>query len=346
MTKIKIIKPGLLTTVQDLGRYGYQQYGVCVSGVMDQVAARLANILLANDEGEGLLELTMLGPEIEFLDPTLIAITGGDLSPALNAKPVDMNRSLRVGPGDRLTFGPMKTGCRSYIAFAGGVDVPLVMGSKATYTRGNMGGHEGRALKAGDILKIGQPQNPQATCLDREIKEGLYEYSNNIELRIVLGPQEDAFSKEGLETFFANEYKVSNECDRMGYRLEGEKIQHKEAGDIISDGIAMGAVQVPSHGQPIIMMADRQTTGGYAKIGNIITVDLPKVAQAKPGDKIIFKEISLVEAHDLLRELEEKINFLRDKCQRVEEEVIRTRKFHVKVNGNSYNLLVEELKNY
>lgn len=344
MGQVKIIKPGLLTTVQDLGRYGYQQYGVTVSGVMDNVSARLANILVGNDEGEGLLEITMLGPEIEFLEDMVIAITGGELLPALNNNVVAMGKSLLVKKGDKLAFKGVKSGCRSYIAFSGGIEVPVLMGSKATFTRGNIGGYEGRALKAGDTLTIGTPKESLSSLAGKEIHENLYEYKHTIELRVVLGPQEKAFTEKGLQTFFANQYSVTNECDRMGYRLEGERIEHKDGGDIISDGISMGAIQVPSHGSPIIMMADRQTTGGYTKIGNVITVDLPKVAQAKPGDKIVFKETTLEEAHHLLKELESKIATLKQRCSIKEKEVIQTRKFHLKVNGKPYEVMVEELK--
>ncbi|SES82789.1 biotin-dependent carboxylase uncharacterized domain-containing protein [Natronincola peptidivorans] len=348
MGQIKIIKPGLLTTVQDLGRYGYQQYGVTVSGVMDHVSARLANALVENDEGEGLLEITMQGPEIEFLEDMVIAITGGDLQPWLNGQPIAMARSMLVQKGDKLTFKGMKSGCRSYIAFSGGIDVPVLMGSKSTFTRGKIGGYEGRALKAGDILKVGEPKEPFSSLVDREIYENLYEYNAVVELRVVLGPQEEAFTEAGRRTFFSNEYTVTNECDRMGYRLEGETIEHKDGGDIISDGISMGAIQIPSHGKPIIMMADRQTTGGYTKIGNVITVDLPKAAQVKPGDKIVFKEITLEEAHQLLKGLEDKITILKQQCSRKygkqEKEVKRTRKFHLKINGKPYNVVVEELK--
>lgn len=344
MGQIKIIKPGLLTTVQDLGRYGYQQYGVTVSGVMDNISARLANILVGNDEGEGLLEITMLGPEIEFLEAMVIAITGGDLFPILNNNAVAMGKSLLVKKGDKLAFKGIKNGCRSYIAFSGGIEVPIIMGSKSTFTRGNIGGYEGRALKAGDTLPIGNHKVSLSSLVGNEIYENLYEYKNNIELRILLGPQEHAFTEKGLQTFLTNEYSVTNECDRMGYRLQGEKIEHEDGGDIISDGIAMGAIQVPSHGNPIIMMADRQTTGGYTKIGNIITVDLPKVAQAKAGDKIAFKEVTIEEAHHWLKELEGKIDSLKQQCRTKQKEVIKTREFHIKVNGKPYEVMVEELK--
>lgn len=341
--QIKINKPGLLTTVQDLGRYGYQQFGVSVSGAMDHISARLANILVGNDENEGIIEVTMLGPEIEFLDSVVIAVTGGDLLPTLNNMKINMNKSILVNKGDKLSFSGIKNGCRSYIAFSGAIEVPIIMGSKSTFTRGKMGGFEGRALKQGDILTIGEPNKPLSSLAGKEIQEDLYDYRNNIELRVILGPQEDAFTEKGLGTFLNREYKVTNECDRMGYRLDGEKIEHKDGGDIISDGIAMGAIQVPSHGNPVIMMADRQTTGGYTKIGNVISVDLPKVAQAKPGDKITFKKIELKEAHKLLKDVEDKIAYIKEQCMK-EKGIIRTIRYNLKVNGIAYDVKVEELK--
>jgi len=347
MGQIKVANPGLMTTVQDLGRYGYQQYGVLVSGAMDHVAARLANILVGNDDNEGLLETTIMGPKIEFISSAVIAITGGDLQPALNDKSISMNKSVPVNAGDCLTFRGMKKGCRSYIAFSGGIDVPVVMGSKSTFLKAQIGGYEGRALKAGDILNIGELKTFMSDIVGREISENFYEYGSSIvELRIVLGPQDDAFTENGIETLFSNEYTVTNNCDRMGYKLEGEKIQHKDGADIISDGIAMGAIQVPSKGTPIIMMADRQTTGGYTKIGNVITADLPKVAQAKPGDKIIFKKSTLEEAHNLIKGLEYKIEQVKIQLssQKIKE-IISTKNFYLTVNGNPYNVKVEELKN-
>lgn len=346
MGQIKIINPGLMTTVQDLGRYGYQQYGVSVSGAMDHMATRLANTLVGNDEKEGLLEITMMGPEIEFLDSTAIAITGGDLQPLLNHQPIGMNKSIRVNAGDHLTFQGMRNGCRSYIAFAGGIDVPIVMGSKSTFLRAKIGGYEGRALKAGDILSLGIPEISLEDLVGREVGEDFYHYGSSIvELRVILGPQDQSFLEEAIEAFFDNEYTVTNKFDRMGYTLEGEEIRHKEGADIISDGIAMGAIQVPSKGTPIIMMADRQTTGGYTKIGNVITVDLPKVAQAKPGDKIVFQKSNLQEAHQLIKEQENKFVKLKEQLVTQKREVISTRQFHLKINGTPYNVQVRELKN-
>ncbi len=348
MGQIKIVNAGLMTTVQDLGRYGYQQYGMSVSGAMDHAAAMQANILVGNDDGEGLLEVTIMGPAIEFLSPAVFAVTGGDLQPTINGDSVQLNKSISANAGDRLAFKGLKKGCRSYVAFAGGIDVPVVMGSKSTFIKANLGGFEGRALKPGDILSIGNPKAFMSDLAGRCLNEDFYDYGSDIiELRVVLGPQDDAFTSEGIETLFSSIYTASNNCDRMGYTLEGDKIQHKEGADIISDGISMGAIQVPSKGNPIIMMADRQTTGGYTKIGNVITVDLPKIAQAKPGDKIKFKKTTIEEAHNLIKEFNKKISEAKSNLAaqaQSKREIINTKIFNIRVNGNAYSVQVEELK--
>ena len=349
MGKIKILNPGMMTTVQDLGRIGYQQFGVSVSGAMDQIAAILANVLVGNKDNEGLLEVTIMGPKIEFQDTCLVAITGGDLQPLINNNPIDMNKSVKANKGDILSFRGIKKGCRSYIGFSGGIDVPVVMGSKSTFLKAKIGGFEGRVLKANDILSIGNVNTSINDLSGIQVPADFYNYGGkNIELRMVLGPQDDYFSQEGIETLFSSEYVVTNNSDRMGYTLEGPLIKHKEGADIISDGISMGAVQVPNKGTPIIMMADRQTTGGYTKIGNIITADLPKVAQAKPGDKIRFKKSSIEEAQDSIKELQNKFLQLDKEIKRQKEskrEIIKTSNWDIKVNGISYSVKVEELKN-
>lgn len=342
MGKIKIINPGLLTLVQDSGRYGYQQFGVPVSGVMDSFAHRVGNILVDNNEEEAVLEITMLGPQIEFLEDEVIAITGGNLSPRINGSPVSMWESKYVSKGDRLTFGEMKNGCRSYIAFSGGINVPKVMKSKATYMKAQIGGFQGRKLKAGDILDIGSCKNKINKIGERSfLRKYTPKYKGNNEIRVILGPQNEYFTNKGINTFLNSEYIVTNESDRMGFRLEGDEIEHVEGGDIISDGIAMGAIQIPGHGKPIIMMADRQTTGGYTKIANVISVDLWKVAQSKPGDKIKFKEIPIEKAHRLLAENEALINSIKEECKR--KDIIDTKQFNIKINGQKYEVKVEEL---
>ncbi|MEW9095597.1 MAG: biotin-dependent carboxyltransferase family protein [Clostridiaceae bacterium] len=343
MGEIKIKNHGLMTLIQDNGRYGYQQFGVPVSGVMDSFSHRVANILLGNDENEALLEVTILGPEIEFMDDSLIAITGGDLDPVLNGEPISMWESVYVKRGDILAFDGIKNGCRTYIAFAGGIQVEKVMGSRSTYVKAKIGGLNGEGLKSGDVLKIRELEKGTTSTKYRKLpNEYIPTYSKDLEVRVVLGPQDDYFTQKGLEKFLSTPYKVTNECDRMGYRLEGEVIEHINSGDIISDGINFGAIQIPSHGQPIIMMSDRQTIGGYAKIANVISIDLPKIAQAKPGDSIRFKKVSIYEAQELLKKTEESINTIKKTC--INKNIIKTSEILLRINGEEYNVKVEELR--
>ncbi|MBU5485113.1 biotin-dependent carboxyltransferase family protein [Clostridium sp. MSJ-11] len=342
MGEIRIKNHGLLTLIQDNGRYGYQQFGVPVSGVMDSFSHRVANILLGNDEGEALLEATILGPEIEFMDDSLIVITGGDLDPVLNGEPISMWESVYVKKGDILAFGGVKNGCRAYIAFAGGIQVEKVMGSRSTYVKAKIGGLNGGSLKSGDILKIGDLEKGTTSTKYRKLpNEYIPTYSQDLDVRVILGPQDDYFTQKGLEKFLSTSYKVTNECDRMGYRLEGEVVEHINGGDIISDGINFGAIQIPSHGQPIIMMSDRQTIGGYTKIANVISIDLPKIAQAKPGDSIRFKKVSIYEAQELLKKVEESITTIKKTC--INKNIVKTNEILLRISGEEYNVKVEEL---
>lgn len=341
MREIKIKRPGLLTLIQDNGRYGYQQFGVPVSGVMDSFSHRVANILLGNNEDEAVLEITIVGPEIEFMENSLIAITGGNLSPALNGEPISMWESVCVKKGDILSFSGIKNGCRGYIAFAGGIQVEKVMESRSTYVKAKIGGLHGESLKSGDVLKIGDLEEDLTSTKYRKLpNKYIPTYSKEFEVRVVLGPQDDYFTENAVDKFLSTAYKVTNECDRMGYRLEGEAIAHIDGGDIISDGINFGAIQIPSHGQPIIMMSDRQTAGGYTKIANVISVDLPKIAQAKPGDSIRFKKVTIYEAQELLKRMEENINDIKKSCI---NNIVKTSKLLLKINGKEYNVKVEQV---
>lgn len=289
---IKIIKAGLLTTIQDMGRYGYQETGMAVSGVMDTRSASLANILAGNDENEGVLEVTMMGPTVEFTADNIIAVTGGDLGATVDGAPLPRYEAVLVHAGQTLSFAAPKSGVRAYVAFAGGLDVPTVMGSKSTNLKSKIGGFEGRKLEAGDAIGFTAPKTDLPNLAQRKLSVPDFSAREH-ELRVVLGPQDDCFPQSSIDTFFNNVYTISNEYDRMGCRMQGEVIKHKVGGDIITDGISFGAVQVPSHGNPIVMMADHQTTGGYTKIGNVISVDLPILAQCMPGHKIHFTWISI-----------------------------------------------------
>lgn len=312
MTSVIIHSAGLLTTVQDTGRYGYQRYGMPVSGAMDLFSLGLANLLVGNEPGDAGLEATVNGPEVEFTGTTMVAVTGADMDPHLNGKGITMNTAVDVKSGDRLTFRGLKSGCRSYIAFAGGIDVPPVMGSRSTYLRAGLGGHQGRVLMQGDELRLGEAgafipglELPLGVAGGKpgikRIPAGLIpEYLHSQVIRIISGPEAHFFETAGLRSFLATEYRVTAQSDRMGYRLSGEMIMHKEGrAGIISAGISAGTVQVPGDGQPIVLMADRQTSGGYARIANVITVDLTLLAQMRPGDTIRFRETTLDHAQQL-----------------------------------------------
>lgn len=297
---ITILNPGLLTTVQDFGRIGYQQFGVPVSGVVDPRAMSIANILVDNPEDEAVLECTMLGPQIRFHAANAIAITGGDLGPTIDNQPIPNYAAIRVEAGQVLRFAGLRSGCRAYIAFAGGLDIAPVMGSRSTYMKAKIGGVEGRKLQKDDVIKFRKP-NPDLRGLN--IRHISPEFVPRLEykIRVVLGPQDDMFTEHGIETFLSESYIVTPEFDRMGCRLDGEIIEHKgESGDIISDGIAFGAIQVPTAGKPIIMLSDRQTTGGYTKIANVISADFRILAQLKAGDRVRFAQVSIAAAQDAL----------------------------------------------
>lgn len=296
---ITVLNPGLLTTVQDMGRVGYQQFGVPVSGVVDPRATSIANILVGNPEDEAVLECTMLGPQLRFNAANVIAITGGDLGPAIDGAPVSNYAAIRVEAGQTLRFTGLRTGCRAYVAFAGGLDVPQVMGSRSTFMKAKIGGVEGRKLQKGDVIGFRAPNSDLKGLSARHMAPEFVPRAE-YEVRVVMGPQDDMFTEKGIKTFLSEVYTVTPEFDRMGCRLDGAVIQHKESGDIISDGIAFGAIQVPSAGKPIIMLADRQTTGGYTKIANVITADFRILAQLKTGDKLRFVKVSIAHAQDAL----------------------------------------------
>lgn len=296
---IEVLHPGLLTTVQDLGRTGYQRFGVSVSGAVDPRSAAVANILAGNPDGEAVLECTVLGPQLRFDAPAVIAVTGADLGPTLDGVPVENYRALRVQTGQTLRFTGPKCGCRAYLAVSGGLDVPEVMGSRSTYMKAKIGGWHGRKLEKGDVLPLRAPGTEPKALENRALApefRGRSEYT----LRVVMGPQDDAFTPGGVSAFLSGVYTVTPEFDRMGCRMEGPEIEHNGSADILSDGIAFGAVQVPDSGQPIVMLADRQTTGGYTKIANVISADFRILGQLKSGDRVRFEKVSLAAAQEAL----------------------------------------------
>ena len=300
--KLTILSPGPLTTVQDSGRFGALGKGFSPGGAMDMDAMTVANLLVGNAPGVGVLEMTMLGITARFDCETVIALTGADMSTRLNDEPIARYASIAVHPGDILSMKAAKNGVRAYLSVAGGFDLPLVMGSVSTNLKCALGGFQGRKLKTGDELPLNQSGAP---FLPRQVSPP-EDYPDCISLRVLLGPQDDAFTQKGIDTFLGCEYTVTDKADRMGIRLSGEIIESKNGVDILSDGIAAGSVQIPASGTPIIMMADRQTTGGYAKIATVISADLSRAAQARPGTRICFVRVTEAEAIRLRRDAEKK----------------------------------------
>ena len=321
---IQIINGGFLTTIQDMGRYGYQETGMSVSGVMDTRAASLANILVGNDTNEAVIEITMMGPTMKFTEDEIIAVTGGDLGAKIDGKPVERYRAVLVKAGQTLSFMGMYGGSRAYIAFAGGLDIPVVMGSRSTNIKCGLGGFKGRRLLDGDYISFRAKRRYLPYFLSRSLDLNEFD-QDNITLRVIMGPQDDAFTAAGKETFLSSEYVVTSEFDRMGCRLEGPFIASKATTDIISDGIAFGSVQVPSHGKPIILLADRQTTGGYAKIATVISVDIPKLVQRKTDHKVKFQAVTVEEAQELLALEAKEMNEFRHQIYQPCKEVLDCR---------------------
>ena len=346
METIKILDAGLLTTVQDLGRYGFQRYGVSASGVMDEYSAKIANKLVGNKVGEAVLETTLKGVQIEFLQNTAVAITGGNCDVTLNGTKIELWQSYLVNRGDILKMGICKSGLRNYLAFAGGIDVPVIMNSKSTNLKAKVGGFNGRKLMIGDVLSVGVGSLETPLTLN---KHYIPTYSKDIKVGVILGQQDDHFTEAGIKTFLNETYTVTQESDRMGIRLSsvsGATIEHKNGADIISDGITFGAIQVPGSGQPIVMMADRQTTGGYTKIGNVISSDLAKLAQATPGTKVKFVEYTLEQAVQAIKNNDIIINNQNSYVSPVKEEVEDTssREYRIKINNKIFELKVERIR--
>ena len=346
METIKILDAGLLTTVQDLGRYGFQRYGVSASGVMDEYSAKIANKLVGNKVGEAVLETTLKGVQIEFLQNTAVAITGGNCDVILNGTKIELWQSYLVNRGDILKMGICRSGLRNYLAFAGGIDIPIIMNSKSTNLKAKVGGFNGRKLMTGDILSVGVGSLETPLTLN---KHYIPTYSKDIKVGVILGQQDDHFTEAGIKTFLNETYTVTQESDRMGIRLSsvsGATIEHKNGADIISDGITFGAIQVPGSGQPIVMMADRQTTGGYTKIGNVISSDLAKLAQATPGTKVKFVEYTLEQAVQAIKNNDIIINNQNSYISPVKEEVVdsSSRDYRIKINNKIFELKVERIR--
>lgn len=318
LAELYVDEPGLQTTIQDQGRIGYQQYGMPVAGVMDRDSYLIGQALVGNQLLAGALECTLRGPSLTCRGDCILAFTGADMKPLVNDQEIPLYTAVYCRNGDRITCGYAEKGMRMYISIAGGINVPLVNGSASTHTKACIGGLEGRKLTAGDRLIIKSAaaaehehslftwQGGGADVRPHSLLD-CNEWDFEEPIRVVAGPQHKCFTKKGIQTFFHTAYELTPASDRMGYRLAGEPVEHEATADIISDGTVFGSIQIPADGQPIILMADRQTTGGYTKIGTVISSDLPRLAQLPIGRKIEFKRVSVMRAQAIYQEYQEKL---------------------------------------
>ncbi|WP_425058840.1 5-oxoprolinase subunit C [Sporomusa carbonis] len=298
---ITTTQPGQFTTIQDEGRLGYQAYGMPIAGAMDRYAYRVANLLVGNRENAAVIEMTGVGAAFKFDEEQLVAVCGADMQGQVNGVPISNWSAFLVPRRSEIRFGTALSGYRTYLAVRGGFDVPPVLGSRSTYTRAKIGGFEGRALRQGDVLHVAQDTAFKAK--PRHLEQFyIPRYANPINLRVLLGPQDNMFTRETIDIFFTSTYTVAGRADRAGYQLKGPRIMTMGRPDIVSDAVCMGAIQIPSYGLPFIMTADHQTTGGFAKIGYVIRTDLAKLAQASPGDTIHFTCVNEQEAIEALEQ--------------------------------------------
>jgi len=297
---VTVLDAGPQTTVQDLGRPGQLRSGIPPSGPMDRTSFIAANRLVGNADGTAGLECTVMGPRFEVAAAGAIAVTGAEMPVTVNGGEAPRWSAIPLRPGDVVRVGPARAGLRGYVAFAGGIDVPVVLGSRSTYLRGRLGGLGGRALRKGDVLKLFPAPAPVA----RQLASPLVSFEDEPTLRVVPGPQADRFTEGGIATLLSHAYAMLPQSDRMGARLSGPRIAHRCGHDIISDGIALGSIQVPGDGQPIALLVDRQSTGGYTKVATICSFDIGRLGQVKPGQRVRFAAVTVDEAHAILREAE------------------------------------------
>jgi antagonist of KipI len=332
MRVIEVQAPGLLTTVQDLGREGFGPMGVSPSGAADAISLRLGNRLVGNAEGAAGLEMTLLGGTFGFPDGAELALSGSDFGATLDAKPAEMWTALEAKPGQVLRMGPTRSGARCYLCVRGGIEVKRFLGSASTHILSGLGGCEGRALRKGDVLSIGLANGEAARLGRRALQEkkkgasltrgtlgakpprirrlaprAMEKMQPGRVLRVTVGPQSDWFPESAQKIFYESTYRVAEESNRMGIRLLGAAIPAPAGGEMISEGVALGAIQVPEGGLPIILFAEQQTTGGYPKIANVISADFHSLGQLRPRDEIRFERVDWETARALLREQEELI---------------------------------------
>lgn len=326
---IKVKNPGLQTTVQDTGRIGYYEVGMPPSGAMDQFSYKVGNLLVGNLERAASLEITYMGPVLEFEQDAVIALTGGEIPPKVNGEPVPMWETLEIKAGDTLSFDFVKGGARVYLAVQGGIDVPVIMESRATYTLCGIGGLDGRALKENDELKIGNDRERQVKIGTRVPEELIPKFSKEHEIRVVMGLCSYRLTDKGKETFLSGEWTVTPEANRVGYRFKGEKLEFVEreqpfgAGsdpsNVVDLGYPIGSIQVPGGVEPIALLNDAVTGGGYATIATIISPDLNKMAQVKTNEKVRFVSVAIEEALEARKAEKERVEQIKQKIQSQQE---------------------------
>jgi antagonist of KipI len=301
---IRVNNPGLLTTIQDAGRHGYSHLGISSCGAGDGMAYRIANLLLGNDENAAALEMTLLGATLDFEDAAVVALTGAECDCRLNGETAPMWEAIRVARGGVLACAGMKTGARVYLAVQGGLDVAPDMGSASTDLAGHFGGYQGRKLQRGDVLRVKKQRTPNAPSTRRLPTGTLASLYSDGPIRVTKGGQQDLFGGDAFEKLFSRAYRVSEDSDRSGLRMKGETIRPRDASQLLTDGIPLGAIQVPQDGQPIILFVDQHTTGGYPKIANVIAADMHRVGQLRPRELVRFAEVTIAEAIRAAREQE------------------------------------------
>jgi len=300
MSAIEVQEPGLFTTVQDLGREGFGPLGVSPSGAADPISLRLGNRLVGNAEGAAALEMTLLAGTFLFPDGAVAALAGSDFGATLDGRPVEMWAAFEAKPRQVLRLGPTRSGARCYLCIRGGIQVKPFLGSASTHILSGLGGHEGRALRKGDLLRIGE-----VSGVSRKQSLSALALANlqpRKVLRVTAGPQSDSFSEAAQKVFYENTFRVAEESNRMGIRLQGASIPLRAGGEMISEGVTLGAVQVPEGGLPIILFVEQQTTGGYPKIANVISADFHSLGQLRPRDEIRFELVNVTTARGLLVE--------------------------------------------
>ncbi|MFO7888698.1 MAG: biotin-dependent carboxyltransferase family protein, partial [Eubacteriales bacterium] len=338
----RILENGLFSTMQDLGRFGYQSKGITVSGAMDQISLRLANILVGNDENFPCIEMTLKGEKILFESDAVIAITGADMSFKINGKNIEINKTIFINAGDILDSGFSQNKKLAYLAIKGGFKIKKVLGSYSTFLRAKIGGYKGRRLLKGDLIEFPDLEESfsKTISVDKSIIKDVY---SDKKIRFTYSSEKNRFTQSGLKTFTDSSYKIENDSDRMGYRFSGNTIEHKTDGDIISGGINFGTIQVPGNGNPIVMMADRQTTGGYTKIGQVILADLPYLAQKKPQESVKFEAIDSKEAVKLWIDINKNIESWKNNIEYNSHKLKTCKRYTIRINNKSYNIKAMEV---